>query len=61
MEFSEFNIIVRPASNDGWLVCAPAISTAVGTGDTIFEAIGKWQDKIIIDAANEFVRDKMKR
>lgn len=61
MDMTEFNIIVRPASGAGWLVAAPAISTAVGTGDTIFEAIAKWQDKIIVDAANEFVRAKMKR
>lgn len=62
MELVEFNILVMPAKKpSGWIVSCPALGHACGSGDTVFEAIADWQGKIIVDAANEFVRARMKR
>lgn len=60
MELTEFNIIVRPVEGFEWFVSCPALGTATGSGDTVFEAIEDWKNRLIEVAANEFVRDRMK-
>ncbi len=57
----KFNIVVMPLTDGGWLVSCPTLSTTGGTGETIFEAIADWQNRIVVDAANAFVKSKMNR